>query len=100
MPASESELSNNDQVVSIEAGETNNAVTEFVGDNIYLNIVSIHGNTPFHPNGLNTIFTTLKECIRLAGFAIVTIDFPIRLKAVNIIVTRIYGLDLPTYSFS
>ena len=27
----------------------------------------------------------LKECIRLAGFAIVTFDFPIWLKAVNII---------------
>ena len=45
VPASESELSNNDQVVSMEAGETNNAVTQFVGDNINLNIVSIHGNT-------------------------------------------------------
>ena len=51
VPASESELSNNDQVVSMEAGETNNAVTQFVGDNINLNIVSIHGNTPFHLMG-------------------------------------------------
>ena len=49
--ASESELSCNDQVVSMEARETNNAVTQFVGDNIYLNIVSIHGNTPFHTIG-------------------------------------------------
>ena len=51
VPASESELSSNDQVVSMEAGETNNAVTQFVGDNIDLNIVSIHGNTPFHSMG-------------------------------------------------
>ena len=48
VPASKSELSSNDQVVSMEAGETNNAVTQFVGDIIDLNIVSIHGNTPFH----------------------------------------------------
>jgi len=43
MTASESEMSSNDQVVSIEVGETNNAVTQFVeflGDNVDLNIVS------------------------------------------------------------
>ena len=40
---------------------------------------------PGDPNDLDTIVTTLKECIRLAGFAIVTFDFPIWLKAVNII---------------
>ena len=45
------ELSSNDQVISMEAGETNNAITQFVGDNIDLNIVSIHGNTPFHSMG-------------------------------------------------
>ena len=32
----------------MEAGGTNNAVTQFVGDNIDLNIVSIHGNPPCH----------------------------------------------------
>ena len=48
MTASESELSNNDQVVSMEVGGTNNAVTQFVGDNIDLSIVSNLGNTPFH----------------------------------------------------
>ena len=37
------------------------------------------------PNYLDTIFTTLKECICLAGLAIVTFDFPIWLKVVNII---------------
>ena len=37
------------------------------------------------PNDLDTIFTTLKECIRLAGFAIVTFDFPIWLKDMHII---------------
>ena len=37
------------------------------------------------PNDLDTIFTTVKECIRLAGSAIVTFDFPIWLNAVNII---------------
>ena len=51
MTASESELSNNNQVVSMEIGETNHAVTQFVGDNIDLNIVSILGNTPFHSMG-------------------------------------------------
>ena len=51
VPASESELSSDDQVVSMETGETNNAVTQFVGDNIDLNIFSIHGNTPFHSMG-------------------------------------------------
>jgi hypothetical protein len=35
-------------VVSTEVGETYNAVTQFVGDNIDLNIACIHGNTPFH----------------------------------------------------
>ena len=214
VPASESELSSNDQVVSMENGEINNAVTQFVGDNIHLNIVSIHDKPPFHslgwikvtspasslpdpqttaavprlklksfdkgkilrggevkiipftirkeigtnaimflslaelssslahdqplltpgdtlwaagwviksndsefphsnwnggmkrihnndakqstqieflpviegdPNDLDTIFTTLKECIRITGFAIVTVDFPIWLEAVNII---------------
>ena len=50
-PASESELSSNDRVVSMEAEETNNAVTQFVGDHIDLNIVPIHGNTPFHSMG-------------------------------------------------
>ena len=38
-----------------------------------------------YPNDLDIIFTTLKECIRLAGFATVTFDFPIWLKALNII---------------
>ena len=37
------------------------------------------------PNDLNTIFITLKECIRLTGVAVVTFDLPIWLKAVNII---------------
>lgn len=52
VPASESELSSNDPVVFMEFGETNNAVSQFVGDNIDLNIVPIHGNTPFHSMGL------------------------------------------------
>lgn len=40
-----------EQVASVEVGEASNAVTQFVGDNIDLNIVSIHGNTPFHSMG-------------------------------------------------
>jgi len=52
MTASESEMSSNDQIVSVDVGKTNNAVTQFVGDNIDLNMVSIHGNTPFHYMGL------------------------------------------------
>ena len=48
--ASESKIWS-DKVVSMEVGETSNAVTQFVGDNIDLNIVSIHGNTPFHSMG-------------------------------------------------
>ena len=51
MTASESERSSENQVVSVDVVETNNAVTQFVGDNIYLNIVSIHGNTTFHSMG-------------------------------------------------
>jgi len=51
MTASESERSSENQVVSVDVVETNNAVTQFVGDNIYLNIVSIHGNIPFHSVG-------------------------------------------------
>ena len=35
----------------MEVGGTNNAVTQFVGDNIDLNIVSILGNTRFHSMG-------------------------------------------------
>ena len=46
VPADESELSCNYHVVSMKAGETNNAVTKFVGDNIYLNIVSIIATLP------------------------------------------------------
>ena len=51
--ASESEIQS-DQVVSMEVGDTSSicAVTQFVGDNIDLNIVSIYGNTPFHSMGL------------------------------------------------
>ena len=51
MTGIESEMSSNDQVVSMEDRETNNAVTQFVGDNIDLNIVSIHRYTPFHSLG-------------------------------------------------
>ena len=56
------------------------------------------------PKDLDTIFTILKECIRLAGFAIVTFDFPIWLKAVNIIkqanlpiIARLGGFHLLKY---
>ena len=34
MTASESEMASNDQVISMLVGEKNNAVTQFVGDNI------------------------------------------------------------------
>ena len=34
MTDSESEMSSNDQVISMLVGETNNAVSQFVGDNI------------------------------------------------------------------
>ncbi|KAJ8402846.1 hypothetical protein AAFF_G00361600 [Aldrovandia affinis] len=54
MTAGESEIQSDDQVVSMEVGDTSSicAVTQFVGDNIDLNIVSIYGNTPFHSIGL------------------------------------------------
>ena len=52
LPSSESELPSSDPVVFMKVGETNNAVSQFIGDNIDLNIVSIHGNTPFHLMGL------------------------------------------------
>ena len=48
MTASETEMSTNDQVVCMEIGETSSAVFQYVGDNIDLNIVCVHGNTPFH----------------------------------------------------
>ena len=51
MPASECEMSSNDQVVHMEVLETNNTVTRFLGDYIDLNMVYIHGNTPFHLMG-------------------------------------------------
>ena len=52
--AGENEIQSDDQAVSEEVGETISscAVTQFVGDNIDLNIVSIYGNTPFHSMGL------------------------------------------------
>ena len=49
--AGESEMQSDDQVVSME-GEDTNSVTQFVGDNIDLNMVSIYGNSPFHSMGL------------------------------------------------
>ena len=46
MTASESEMSCDDQILSMEVLETSNTVTRFVGDNIIdLNIVSINGHT-------------------------------------------------------
>lgn len=47
MTANESD----DQVVSMSVDEASNAVSQFIADNIDLNIVSIHGNTPFHSMG-------------------------------------------------
>lgn len=45
--------SNNQSVfVDFEETQTSVTVTQFVGDNIDLNIVSIYGNTPFHSMGL------------------------------------------------
>ena len=51
MTASESEMLSNDQVISMVVGETNNAVNQFVGDNIDSTIVSILGNNPFYSTG-------------------------------------------------
>jgi len=36
----------------MEAEDATCAITQFVGDNKDLNIVSIYGNTPFHSMGL------------------------------------------------
>lgn len=57
--AGESEIQSDDQVVSMEVADTSSigAVTQFVGDNIDLNIVSIYGNTPFHSMGLIKVIT-------------------------------------------
>ena len=54
MTADECGIQSDDLVVSMEAEETSSvgAVTQFVGDNIDLKIVSIYGNTPFHSMGL------------------------------------------------
>ncbi|KAI4802446.1 hypothetical protein KUCAC02_020282 [Chaenocephalus aceratus] len=53
MTASGSETSHDNRVVmeAMEVGETTNVFTQFVGDNIDLNIFSIQGNTPFHSMG-------------------------------------------------
>ena len=63
VPASES----NDQVLFMEAGETNNAVTQFVGDNTDFNIVSIYGNTPFHSMGWIKIYPSLQGRVVFTG---------------------------------
>ena len=49
--SSESDMSSTDQVVYMMVLETNNAVAQFVVDNIELNIVSIHGNSFFRSIG-------------------------------------------------
>ncbi len=49
--ADENEERSDDQVVSMEIGDVN-SVTQFVGDNMDLNLVSIYGNSPFHTMGL------------------------------------------------
>ncbi len=50
--ADENEDWSDDQVVSMEIGDAN-SVTQFVGDNMDLNLlVSIYGNSPFHTMGL------------------------------------------------
>ena len=50
LTADVSETQTDDQVLSMEGEDTssNSAVTQFVGDNLNLNIFSIYGNTPFH----------------------------------------------------
>ncbi|CAB4039508.1 Hypothetical predicted protein [Paramuricea clavata] len=52
--ADECGIQSDDLGVSMEAEETSSvgAVTQFVGDNVDLNIVSIYGNTPFHSMSL------------------------------------------------
>ena len=54
LSADQSETQTDDQVLSMKGEDTssNSAVTQFVGDNIDLNIVSIYGNTPFHSMGM------------------------------------------------
>ena len=53
MTGSESEMSSNDQVISMLVGETNNAITQFVGDNIDIvkHYLYFHGNNPFYSMG-------------------------------------------------
>ena len=52
-----------DQVLSMEGEDTssNSAVTQFVGDNIDLNIVSIYGNTPFLSMGMIKVTNPANE---------------------------------------
>ncbi len=49
--ADENEEWSDDQMVSMEIGDAN-SVTQFVEDNMDLNLVSIYGNSPFHTMGL------------------------------------------------
>ena len=52
LPDAKNEISNKDYVVSREESKSSRTVTQFIGDNIDINITSIHGNTPFHSMGL------------------------------------------------
>ncbi|CAK6977842.1 Hypothetical predicted protein [Scomber scombrus] len=54
MTANDIEIQSDNQVVTMEVGDTSSicTITQFVGDNIDLNILSIYGNTPFHSMGL------------------------------------------------
>ena len=53
MTSSESEMLSNDQVISMLVGETTNAVTQFVGDNIDIVKYCLYflGNNPFYSIG-------------------------------------------------
>ena len=68
LSADESETQTDDQVLSIEGEDTssNSAVTQFVGDNIDLRIVSIYRHTPFHSMSMIKVTNPTYESITAA----------------------------------
>ncbi len=54
-------------MVSIEIGDAN-SVTEFVGENMDLNLVSIYGNSPFHTMGLIRVISPAPPSVDVKSY--------------------------------
>ena len=61
--ADENEEWSDDEVVSMEFGDAN-SVTQFIGDNMDLNLVSIlYGNSPFHTTSLIRVISPIPPLV-------------------------------------